>query len=521
MSTYTSEPGTKLAGRYRLVDQIWSGSGWIMWKAIDETLARPVTVLTFATGFPRVPEVVTAARAASRLTDPRLAQVFDVEDSEGAYAVMEWLAGQTLTDLLAEGPLDAGRAIALIADAAQALASAHAAGQAHLRLGPGSLRWTRSGGVKISGLGIESALAGPALADPGADPALADTHGLARLLYAALTGYWPSDEPGPLPPAPMNDHGVCTPRQVSADVPAAVDDVVCRALFQRGSRHGTPLTTPRALAEALAAVAPPLPLPEPAPLAPGGRLATGGFPAPEDTSGWVLPETRHRSGTAPYRARYPVIERSPATRAVISVVIVLVLVAVGATAWVLSNSLRGGQPQAGRHTTSPTKPSSAASVLLAPTGIKTFDVYGSGNEDNAQVNLALSGNPQNAWHTSFYLNYPKFGNLKPGEGLILDMGKQVSLNSVTVQFGSTCCASFRVEVGNSNAPSKSTLGAFTVLGSSTHGVNSTSVSLNGNATGRYVLIWLTSLPPLQGQSGKFEAFVSNITLHGAVVHGSG
>jgi hypothetical protein len=434
---------------------------------------------------------------------------------------MEWLAGQTLTDLLSEGPLEAGRAVALIADAAQALASAHAAGQAHLGLGPGSLRWTRSGGVKISGLGIESALAGPAMADPGADPALADTYGLARLLYAALTGYWPSDEPGPLPPAPMNDHGVCTPRQVSADVPAAVDDVVCRALFQRGSRHGTPLSTPRALADALTAVAPPVPLPEPAPLAMGGRLASGGFPPPEDTSGWALPETGYRSGTAPYRARYPVIERSPATRAVISVVIVLVLVAVGTTAWVLSHSLRGSQPQAGGRTTHSAKPSSAASVKLTPVGIKTFDVYGSGNEDNAAVNQALGGDPQNAWHTSFYLGSPKFGNLKRGEGLLLDMGKQVSLNSVTVQFGSSCCASFSVEVGNSNVLSSSTLSKFTVLGSSTQGVNSTNVSLSGKATGQYVLIWLTSLPPLQGQSGKFEAFISNIIVHGAPAQGSG
>ena len=54
MSTYTSEPGTRLAGRYRLVDQVTSGTGWTYWKATDETLARSVTVLTFATGFPRV-----------------------------------------------------------------------------------------------------------------------------------------------------------------------------------------------------------------------------------------------------------------------------------------------------------------------------------------------------------------------------------------------------------------------------------------------------------------------------------
>src|SRR5215813_9618822 len=96
MTTYASAPGTRLGGRYRLEDRIAAGSGWDAWKAIDETLARAVTVFTFASGFPRITDVVTAARAASRLTDPRLAQVFDVEDAwDQAYIVMEWAAGRS------------------------------------------------------------------------------------------------------------------------------------------------------------------------------------------------------------------------------------------------------------------------------------------------------------------------------------------------------------------------------------------------------------------------------------------
>jgi hypothetical protein len=66
MSTFISEPGTRLGGRYRLEDRVNASAGWSAWKAIDETLARPVAVLTFAPGFPRIREVVTAARAASR-----------------------------------------------------------------------------------------------------------------------------------------------------------------------------------------------------------------------------------------------------------------------------------------------------------------------------------------------------------------------------------------------------------------------------------------------------------------------
>jgi len=89
MSTFISEPGTRLGGRYRLEDRVGDSGGWSSWKAIDEILARPVAVLTFAPGYPRIQEVLTAARAASRLTDARLAQVFDVEDDwDQAYVVM-------------------------------------------------------------------------------------------------------------------------------------------------------------------------------------------------------------------------------------------------------------------------------------------------------------------------------------------------------------------------------------------------------------------------------------------------
>jgi len=108
MSTFTSEPGTRLGGRYRLEDRLAASGGWSAWKAIDEILARPVSVITFASGFPRLQEVVTAARAASRLTDTRLTQVFDVEDSwEHPYIVLEWPVGETLTDLLVSGRLEA------------------------------------------------------------------------------------------------------------------------------------------------------------------------------------------------------------------------------------------------------------------------------------------------------------------------------------------------------------------------------------------------------------------------------
>lgn len=72
------EPGTLLGGRYRPENRAGAGNGWAAWKANDETLARAVTMPMLARGFPRIADVVLAARAAGRLTDARLTQVFDV-----------------------------------------------------------------------------------------------------------------------------------------------------------------------------------------------------------------------------------------------------------------------------------------------------------------------------------------------------------------------------------------------------------------------------------------------------------
>jgi hypothetical protein len=255
MSTFVSEPDSRLGGRYRLEDQYDAGRGWASWKATDEMLGRAVTVLTFVSGFPRIVETVAAACAASRLTDPRLTHVFDAAaDQNLAYVITEWAGGDSLDDILAAGPLDPRSAAEIIDQSAQALASAHAAGVAHLCLNPGSLRWTADGGVKIAGLGIDAALAG-VTAD---DPALADTQALARLLYGALTARWPDGTWPSLPPAPEVDGTLCRPRQIRAGVPAGLDELCCRVLFPvgpGGHRH-PPVTTPALLAAALSQVVP-------------------------------------------------------------------------------------------------------------------------------------------------------------------------------------------------------------------------------------------------------------------------
>ncbi len=504
MSTFTSEPGARLADRYRLEDRVNAIGGWAAWKAIDETLARAVTVLTFAPDFPRIPEVLMAARAASRLTDSRLSQVFDVEDGDDrAYIVTEWVAGDSLDDLLGAGPLEPAHGVALITEASKALAGAHAAGLSHLCLTPDSLRWTPGGGVKLTGLGIDAALAGVS-AD---DPALADTQGLGRLLYATLTGHWPGAESTSLPPAPMADGLPCSPRQVRAGVPAAIDSVACDALFQRPRRARPPVTSPALLAQALAEVTPAASRPGVPPVDFGG----GPRPAADDRDqpfSWPpvaapgRPGQRGRGQPAPG-------QRAVTTSAAVGIAVVLVLIAIGVGGWLLSRHHGGGRP-AGHSSQSPRpRPAAAADSVLKPVSAAAAD-------DPQAAGQAIDPSTTTFWHTDYYLNSPYFGNLQKGTGLVLDMGRQVKVSQVRVLFGSSAGANVQIKVDNSGSPPPpGTAGSLPTAAQATGISGSRTFTLRNPVAGRYVVIWFTKLPPQPGTANHYQAQIYNVTIRGS------
>jgi hypothetical protein len=406
------------------------------------------------------------------------------------------------------------------------MAAAHASGVPHLCLTPQSLRWTPGGGVKVLGVGIDAALS-DTTAD---DPALADTRGLAMLLYAALTRYWPGPGMGTLPPAPLADGRPCSPRQVCAGVPASIDEVASQALFQRDRRRGPPLTTPALFAEALEEVIPaPLAPPPAAPAPPtragnfsrpgeyGGSAPYGGEP-PSDypgTAGWTPGGGGGGRGFTPPRRSDG---RPLLTRLAIVLVILLVLAAIGTGVYSLTRHHGSPSANPGRSGGNSASPSTAAKTVLTPVGAQGYDALGlasdPGNEDNAGAKFAIDGSPSTAWHTQFYLGNPVLGGLKKGTGLLLDMGKQVSLSSVQVTFGPTAGANVAIEVGNSNAISPTGLASFTKVAKRKHLDGGTQTfQTSSTAKGRYVLIWFTKLPP--NNAGQFQAFVYNVVVRGS------
>jgi transcriptional regulator with XRE-family HTH domain len=159
---------------------------------------------------------------------------------------------------------------------------------------------------------------------------------------------------------------------------------------------------------------------------------------------------------------------------------------------------------AASHTGAPPPPPAPAAQPLAPVQATAFGPNGG---DNPQLaHLVLGGRHAAGWHTDWYAS-PRFGNLYPGTGLLLDMGRAVTVTGAEVDLGNTTGASFQLRVGArpglaSMRPVAHAFGAGGLV----------RLRPAGRARGRYVLVWFTRLPT--DPSGTFQARVDSVTLRG-------
>jgi hypothetical protein len=168
----------------------------------------------------------------------------------------------------------------------------------------------------------------------------------------------------------------------------------------------------------------------------------------------------------------------------------------------------------GPSTASPDGPS-AGRDPLRPVGVSSvtaFDPFGEEGENNDEAPLVLDGDPATRWGTLSYEGDPKFGGLKPGLGLVLDLGQTSDVARVTVgaEGSGTDLQVRAAPAGAGAAPAQP--GDYTTVGTASDASGETPIRLDKPVSTRYLLVWLTELPPEPG--GTFRGSISEITVEG-------
>jgi hypothetical protein len=235
--------------------------------------------------------------------------------------------------------------------------------------------------------------------------------------------------------------------------------------------------------------------------------------------------------------RRPAPRRHPARAAGLAVAAILLLAVIGFAAYKVSGTVSAQRPASspaarppaarpaatagaaglsgsGRPSTAPsvaaasatpsTRPSPAALpvAVVAPVSATPFGPGGTSDGDNPQdASLALSRNPATPWHTDWYAT-ATFAGLKAGTGLLVNLGRALTVTGAAIRLGNTSGADFQLRAGTNPA--------HLVTAASAAGAGGlVRLRLPAPVRAQYLLIWFTQLPP--NGDGSYEAYVSAVT----------
>ena len=165
------------------------------------------------------------------------------------------------------------------------------------------------------------------------------------------------------------------------------------------------------------------------------------------------------------------------------------------------------QASASQASTSPAPSASPVTVqVLAPASVTAFGPAGRADGDDPErAALAVGGDRTRPWISQWYAT-ARFGSLKRGTGLLLDMGRPVTVTSVRVSLVGSG-ADIQLRAGSKPRP------AWLPRVASVSGAGGTVRLQPGTPVHvRYVLIWFTKLPP--DHAGTYRASVYRITVQG-------
>lgn len=173
-------------GPYEIVAPVGAGGMGEVYRARDTRLERTVALKILPAAFgqdtDRLRRFQHEAKVLSALNHPNIVSVYDIGTQNGTpYLVSEFLDGQSLRQLLDEGPLSARKTSDYALQIARAMAAAHERGIVHRDIKPENIQILTDGRVKLLDFGLakEKEMAMSAVSDSATQPAAVPTqHGV-------------------------------------------------------------------------------------------------------------------------------------------------------------------------------------------------------------------------------------------------------------------------------------------------------------------------------------------------------